>query len=75
MKRRLHRAFPKYILSVIDESPVVHESQFEFWEWIASYYLCTAGEVMNAALPSVLKLTSETRIAVNPAFTGTHSKG
>lgn len=29
------------------------------WEWIAEYYLCTLGEVMRIALPSLLKPVAE----------------
>ena len=25
------------------------------WEWVADYYLCTLGEVMRVALPSLMK--------------------
>lgn len=58
----------KYILSVVDPIPVVNEKQFLFWEWMAEYYLCTEGEVMNAALPSAYKLASETRIVLDPEY-------
>ena len=54
------------ILSVIDEKPVVYPVQFNFWEWVAEYYMCTPGEVMNAALPSGFKLASESVICLNP---------
>jgi len=69
--RRVHEEVPKkqtakYILSILDASPVVFEKQFLFWEWMAGYYLCTVGEVMNAALPSALKLASETKMLLNP---------
>lgn len=57
---------PKYLLSLLDEEPIVSEIQLKFWEWLAGYYLCFTGEVMNAALPSALKLASETRITINP---------
>jgi primosomal protein N' (replication factor Y) len=57
---------PKYILSVLDEEPVVSEPQLLFWDWIGRYYLCHPGEVMNAALPSALKLASESKITLNP---------
>lgn len=50
----------KYIEMVMDESPIVTKKQLLFWEWISSYYLCTIGEVMNAALPANLKISSET---------------
>ena len=56
----------KEILSVLDEHPVVHPLQLTFWDWIASYYLCHKGEVMNAAFPSALKLASESGIKMNP---------
>ncbi|MGV3761444.1 replication restart helicase PriA [Parapedobacter sp.] len=52
----------KYILDVLDDSPVVTETQLQLWGWISSYYLCTLGETMQAALPAALKLASETRI-------------
>ncbi len=57
---------PKYILSILDAKPIVNEWQFRFWEWMASYYCCTVGEVMNAALPAALKLASESKIQLNP---------
>lgn len=59
---------PKYILSVLDEKPIVNNLQIIFWKWIASYYLSTPGEVMNAALPSVFKLTSESKIVLSENF-------
>lgn len=52
----------KYILNVLDENPVVEPAQLRLWEWISAYYLCTLGEVMQAALPAALKLASETKI-------------
>ncbi len=60
---------PKYILSVLDDEPIVKTIQFKFWEWIASYYLSTIGEVMNAALPQGLKLVSESGVVLHPEFT------
>ncbi len=58
----------KEIISVLDEKILVNQRQFEFWDWISSYYMCYPGEVMNAALPSALKLQSETLVRLNPAF-------
>lgn len=54
----------KYIINVIDNQKIIYETQLRFWQWIASYYMCHVGEVMNAALPSALKLTSETSIVL-----------
>ena len=56
----------KYLMEVLDDKPVVTIQQLEFWKWLADYYLCNVGEVMSAALPSALKLASETRIMLNP---------
>ncbi|NVO08708.1 MAG: primosomal protein N' [Bacteroidales bacterium] len=52
----------KDILQVIDDEPLVVTSQIRFWEWMSEYYMCTLGEVMKAALPSALKMESETFI-------------
>lgn len=52
----------KYIMNVIDEQPVVDTQQLELWEWIADYYICYLGEVMQAALPAAMKMASETKI-------------
>ncbi len=58
----------KYVLSVLDKSPIVSESQFKLWEWMAYYYFSHLGDIMNAALPQAFKLESETRILLNPGF-------
>jgi len=50
----------KYIIDVVDSTPIVLAEQFKFWDWIQSYYLCNEGDVMSAALPTGLKLASET---------------
>lgn len=56
----------KYILGILDLHPVANTYQFMLWEWMAAYYMCMPGEVMNAALPSALKLASESRIRLVP---------
>ncbi len=61
---------PKPIVAVLDTEPIVTERQFDFWRWMAGYYCCTIGEVMNAALPSGLKLASETKLILSPIFDG-----
>lgn len=54
----------KYIIDVLDDAPIVNKLQLRLWQWMADYYMCYIGEVMQAALPSALKLASETRIAL-----------
>jgi primosomal protein N' (replication factor Y) (superfamily II helicase) len=58
----------KYILELLEDFPSVTELQLKFFEWMAAYYMCTLGEVMNAALPAGLKLSSESMVQLHPAF-------
>ncbi|WP_225307254.1 replication restart helicase PriA [Adhaeribacter soli] len=58
----------KYLMEVIDETPVVTPPQLRIFSWMAEYYMCTLGEVINAALPAALKLSSESRIQMHPAY-------
>lgn len=58
----------KEISTVLDASPILLPRQFKFWQWLADYYLCTQGDVYKAALPSGLKLESETIVEYNPEF-------
>ena len=55
----------KNILSSVDDSPIVNICQIKLWSWIAKYYMSNLGEIMNTALPSSLKLASESRIILN----------
>jgi primosomal protein N' (replication factor Y) (superfamily II helicase) len=56
---------PSSIENVLDELPLVHAQQLQFWEWIANYYMCSEGEVMQAAIPANLKLSSESILQWN----------
>lgn len=57
----------KEIISILDPEPVIIPSQYRIWQWMAGYYCCTMGEVMKAALPGALLLSSETIIRAMPA--------
>ncbi|WP_415374405.1 primosomal protein N' [Patiriisocius sp. Uisw_017] len=59
----------KSIDQILDETPIVTPKQIKHWEWIASYYMCTLGEVIKAGLPSAFLLESETMIALNSKST------
>lgn len=63
---RLHDQKPPYetkeALELLDGQPLVTQAQLKFWQWIADYYLCTLGDVYKAALPSGLKLESESSV-------------
>lgn len=45
----------KYIEACLDDHPMVRHPQIPLWQWIANYYMCPIGDVLKAALPSVLK--------------------
>lgn len=58
----------KEVEELLDSSPVILPRQFKLWEWLASYYLSTLGDVYKAALPSGMKLESETIIVCNEEY-------
>ena len=49
----------KPILRVLDEFPRIQSQQIDLWNWIADYYICPIGEVMQSALPAFFKLENE----------------
>lgn len=55
----------KEILNVLDDAPLLYPQQLLFWQWLAAYYMCSEGEVMNAAMPANFKLSSETILILN----------
>ena len=48
----------KEILQILDDKPIVNETQLKHWEWISNYYMCSLGDVYRAALPSAFLLES-----------------
>lgn len=58
----------KDIHQILDGTPIVNAQQLQHWQWIASYYMCSLGDVYRAALPSAFMLESETIIYKNEAF-------
>jgi primosomal protein N' (replication factor Y) len=56
----------KEIHQILDDKPLVTETQIEHWQWIASYYMCAIGDVFRGAIPSALLLESETVISQKP---------
>ena len=70
---RLHNSPPtgyqaRYITEVLDEYPLVTGYQLELFRWMAEYYMCCVGDVMNIALPSGLKISSQSKVQINPDF-------
>lgn len=69
---KLHDTVPSYTtkaaMELLDSSPIVTTAQLKLWKWIADYYLCTIGDVYKAALPSGMKLESESSVMYNEEF-------
>ena len=60
----------KPLFSVLDSYPIVLPNQLQFWNWISEYYLSALGDVYKAAIPSGLKLESETMVELNNDYIG-----
>lgn len=65
----------KDITEVLDSHPIIRSQQINLWNWISEYYLCSVGDVYKAALPSGLKLESETKLAINCDYSATEHSG
>lgn len=70
---RIHNTPPQArnirpLARVLDPEPVVNGFQLKLWSWISEYYMCSAGEVMKAALPSDLCLEGVTEAAVTEKY-------
>ncbi len=72
---RLHNEKPPYptkdVSELLDDAPAVLPSQLRLWKWVSEYYLCSLGEVFKAALPSGLKLESESVVLLNADWDAT----
>ena len=55
----------KSIHRVLYDAPLLSAQQMALWEWVASYYMCSVGEVMRVALPALMKPSGDTG-KVNP---------
>ncbi len=60
---RLHDNAPQNLKRVrviskrLYDTPLLAPQQMRFWEWVAEYYLCSLGDVMRVALPSLISPT------------------
>ena len=50
----------KSIHRVLYDAPLLSAQQMALWEWVASYYMCSVGEVMRVALPALMKPSGDT---------------
>lgn len=54
-------------LEILDEEPVWGERGRSLWAWVVRYYLCSPGALLAAALPAMLRISSETVFVGQPA--------
>lgn len=54
----------KLVVDFLDEVSIFTQAQWQLLHWMATYYICTEGEVLNAMLPASLKLNSESFITL-----------
>jgi primosomal protein N' (replication factor Y) len=52
------------VIRVLDPFPVANDIMLKFWSWISDYYMCSQGEVVKAAIPSILFPEGETSVPV-----------
>ena len=65
LKPEVYKA--RRIADLIDrDQPYLDEGRMKFLEWMASYYLCTQGEVLLAAIPAAHRLSSESHVMLPP---------
>ena len=58
----------KPLEQLLDQAPIIKRPQYQLWQWISEYYLCSLGDVYKAAVPAGLKLESETFIEPAPDY-------
>jgi primosomal protein N' (replication factor Y) (superfamily II helicase) len=58
----------KYLQEILDNRASVTPTQLWLFQWVADYYMCSVGEVMNMALPAGLKINSQSKIQLHPHF-------
>ena len=67
--KNIHSNKPNYntkdIIDIVSPKLIITEKQLKLWDWISEYYMAFIGDIYNAAVPSGLKLESETNISLN----------
>ena len=61
----------KEIIAVLDPEPLFTAAELEFLRWTAGYYLHPLGEVIKAALPAGINITSSKKMVTAPDGTET----
>ena len=55
----------KTIDSIVDREPILSENMLKLTRWIADYYLCSWGQVIETVVPAGVKQKAGTRIVTS----------
>lgn len=58
----------KEIQDVIDDNPIFNEISLKFYEWLASYYLCSLGEALKLIVPYGTEIQSKKKISADSEY-------
>ncbi|PCE62415.1 replication restart helicase PriA [Sediminicola luteus] len=72
--QKMHQTPPqayeaKEIEYILDDAPIITQTQLQHWAWISKYYMCHIGEVFKNAIPTAFLLESETWVCLSEDFT------
>ncbi|MCB0496477.1 MAG: primosomal protein N' [Cyclobacteriaceae bacterium] len=71
--KHIHQNPPKeyearYVLDILEATPAFNSIMLKFLDWIGAYYMANPGDVLNVAMPSGLKVSSESLVQLNPVY-------
>lgn len=71
--KRIHQAPPKeydarYVLDILEVDPAFNSTMLKFLDWMGAYYMANPGDVLSVAMPSGLRVSSESLVQLNPSF-------
>ena len=58
----------KPIVDILDDQPIIDNEGFQFYEWLADYYLSSLGEALKLAVPYGSDIESKRKIIIDPEF-------
>lgn len=71
--KHIHQSPPKtydarYVLDILEAEPAFNSVMLKFLDWVGAYYMANPGDVLSVAMPSGLKVSSESLVQLNPSY-------
>ena len=63
----------KPIEYALDYKPIITNNQIKFWNWISKYYIANLGQIYSIAIPSAMRIKSETIIKIKESYNDTEN--